>query len=356
MRLRCDAAIASALRVTSDNLADNGADRRGLMRRREFIALVGGVSAACAFAAQAQHTDRAPRIGVLLGVANDLEGQARITAFRQGLQERGWTDGRNIGLDLRFGVGGTDRVRAYAAELVSLSPGAILANGPQALAALGRETRTIPIVFVQVSDPVGAGFVASLARPGGNITGFTSFEYGTNRKFLELLKEIAPGVTQVAVILQPENPTNAGGFHEIEASAAAIGVQLTSVGVRGSADIEHGIEAFASKSNGGLIVIANPITNTNRELIIAARHRLPAIYGYRYFVTSGGLVSYGPDVTDLFRRSASYIDRILKGEKPGDLPIQQPTKFDLVINLKTAMALGIAVPPTLLARADEVIE
>jgi putative ABC transport system substrate-binding protein len=209
-----------------------------------------------------------------------------------------------------------------------------------------------------VADPFGGGFVTSLARPGGNITGFTSFEYATGGKWLELLKEIVPAVTQVVAILQPDNPSNAGAFHEIEVAAAATGVQLTSAGVRNSADIEHAIDAFARKSNGGLIVMANAITNSNRELIgaLAARHHLAAIYQYRYFVTIGGLVSYGPDVADLFRRSASYIDRILKGEKPGDLPIRQPTKFGLVVNLKTAKALGLTIPPALLARADEVIE
>jgi putative tryptophan/tyrosine transport system substrate-binding protein len=328
------------------------------IRRRDFIFTLGGAAAVRPFAAMAQQVKSVRRIGVLMAVANDAEGQARIKIFRAELERLGWLDGQNVQMDYRYGVGGVDRVRDYAAELIGTRPDVIVANGPQALAALRQHTSTIPIVFVQVADPVEAGFVASLPHPGGNITGFVSYEKSMAGKFLELLKEIAPGVTRVSVIITPDNATNALAAQVIEGVAASIGMPSTVAAVRDAAEIERSIDAFAHNSNGGLIVVANPITNTHRELIaaLAARHRLPAVYQYRYFVTAGGLASYGPDVNDLFRRSASYVDRILKGEKAGDLPVQLPTKFELVINLKTARNLGLTINRELLLRADEVIE
>jgi putative ABC transport system substrate-binding protein len=306
----------------------------------------------------AQQGKSVRRIGVLMAVANDVEGQARIKAFAAELERLGWLNGQNVQTDYRFFAGSVDRVREFATELISAKPDVIVANGPQALAAVHRQTSTIPIVFVQVADPVEAGFVSSLARPGGNITGFVSTEKAMAGKYLELLKEVVPGVTEVSVILNPDSATNTLFTRVIEGSAASFGMRSTSAPVRDAAEIERAIQAFAGNSNGGLIVLANPVTNTYRELIagLAARHRLPAIYQYRYFVTTGGLVSYGPDVNDLFRRSASYVDRILKGEKPGDLPIQLPTKFELVINLKTAMNLGLTISREFLLRADELIE
>jgi putative tryptophan/tyrosine transport system substrate-binding protein len=327
------------------------------IRRRDFIFTLGGAAAVRPLAAMAQQVKSVRRIGVLMAVANDAEGQTRIKAFRAELERLGWLDGKNVQMDYRFGVG-VDRVRDYATELIGAKPDVIVANGPQALAALGQRTSTIPIVFVQVADPVETGFVASMAQPGGNITGFVSTEKAIAGKYPELLKEVAPGVTQVSVILTPDNASNALFSHIIEGAAASIGMQSTSAAVRDAAEIERTIDAFASNSNGGLIVLANPVTNTYRELIaaLAARHRLPAIYQYRYFITSGGLASYGPDVGDLFRRSASYVDRILKGEKPGDLPVQLPIKFELVINLKTAKNLGLTISREFLLRADEVIE
>ena len=328
------------------------------MRRREFIAALGGAAATWRLPAMAQQVKSVRRIGVLMAVENDAEGQARIKAFQSESERLGWLHGQNVQIDYRFGVGGVDRVRDYATELIGARPDVIVANGPQALAALQQHTSAIPIVFVQVADPVEVGFVASLAHPGGNITGFVSYEKAMGGKYLELLKEIAPGVTRVSVIITPDNATNALFSHVIQGVAASIGMPLTSAAVRDAAEIERTIDAFASNSNGGLIVVANPITNTYRELIAAlpARHRLPAIYQYRYFITAGGLASYGPDVGDLFRRSASYVDRILKGEKPGDLPVQLPTKFELVINLKTAKSLGLTISREFLLRADELIE
>jgi putative ABC transport system substrate-binding protein len=327
------------------------------MRRREFIALLGG-AAAWPLAAQAQPV-RFRRIGVLNPfVENDAEVQANLMAFRQALEKLGWSDGRNVRIDYRWGGADPGRIRAHAKELVGLDPDVILVSTSLALQPLLRETRSIPIVFTQITDPVGSGFVASMARPGGNITGFAPGEFERFGKSLELLKEVAPQVKRVAVIRNPEQKPQEGMWRAIEAVAPSFKVQLTAADARNTAEVEHAVDRFASEPNGGLIVLPNPVTEGNRRLIIAmaARHRLPAVYAFRFFVTDGGLMSYAADLADQYRQAASYVDRILKGEKPSDLPVQQPTKFDLVINLKTAKALGIEVPPTLLARADEVIE
>jgi len=333
------------------------------MERREFITMLGCAAAMSSLlwplAAGAQQGDRMRRIGVLTNLAaDDPEGQARIAAFLQGLQQLGWTDGRKVRIDTRWAAGDPERIRRYAAELVALTPDVILATGSATVQPLLQATRTVPIVFVNVTDPVGAGVVASLARPGGNATGFTLYEYSTSGKWLELLKEIAPAVTRAAVIRDSAEPSGIGQFAAIQSVAPSFGVEVIPVNVRDATEIERGISAFARGSNGGLIVVVGASTTINRELIIthATRYQLPAVYPYRYFVTSGGLISYGPDPIDPFRRAAGYVDRILKGEKPADLPVQAPTKYELVINLKTARALGLEVPPTLLARADEVIE
>jgi putative ABC transport system substrate-binding protein len=329
------------------------------MRRREFITVLGGAAAAWPLYARAQQGDRMRRIGVLMSLtAEDPEGQVRLTAFLQGLQQLGWTDGRNVRIDTRWGAGDADRSRRYAAELIALAPDVILASGTSTMGPLLRATRTVPIVFTQVTDPVGAGFVDSLARPGGNATGFTLSEYGISGKWLELLKEIAPRVTRVAVLRDPDMAAGSGQLGAIQSVAPSFGVELSPVNVRDAPEIERAVAAFARSSNGGLIVSASGLAIVHRDLIItlAARHRLPAVYFARYFVTGGGLISYGSDNIDPHRRAAGYVDRILKGEKPADLPVQAPTKYELVINLKTAKALGIEVPPMLLARADEVIE
>jgi ABC-type uncharacterized transport system substrate-binding protein len=328
------------------------------MRRGEFITLLGGAMA-WPLAALAQQGERMRRIGVLMpSTADDPESPARVTAFAQGLQQFGWTDGRNVRIDYRWAAGDADRHRRYAAELVALSPDVILAGGSTAMMSLQQLTRTVPIVFVNIVDPVGAGFVESLARPGTNATGFVLYEYGMSAKWLELLKEIVPLLKLVAVLRDPAIASGAGQYAVIQAAAPSFGVELRAVGVGDAGEIERAITAFARSSNGGLIVTGSPLTLVHRDLIIAlaARHRLPAVYSFRYFAASGGLISYGPDTTEPFRRAASYIDRILKGEKPADLPVQAPTKYELVINLKTARALGLDVPPMLLARADEVIE
>jgi putative tryptophan/tyrosine transport system substrate-binding protein len=321
--------------------------------RRQFLTLLGGAAAAAwPLAARAQQGDRLRRIGVLMNLtADDLEASARVTALAQGLQQLGWTDGRNVRIDYRWGAIDADRSRRYAAELVALAPDVILAVGGPAVAAL--QQGAVPIVFVNVADPVGAGFVNSLARPGGNVTGFAPFEFSISAKWVELLKEIAPRVTRAAVIRDA-----AGPFGTAQAAAPSFGVEVRPVGVRDAPEIEHAVTAFARSSNGGLIVTAIPPSAAVSKLIVAlaARHGLPAVYSFRYYATSGGLISYGPDTHDPFRRAAGYIDRILKGEKPADLPVQLPTKYELVINLKTAKALGLDVPQTLLARADEVIE
>jgi putative tryptophan/tyrosine transport system substrate-binding protein len=329
------------------------------MRRRELITLLGGGMAAWPLAARAQQPDRMRRIGVLLSfAADDSEALARVGAFLQGLQQLGWTDGRNVRIDYRMTAGEADRSRTYASELVALGPDVILASGSSTVGPLLQSTRTVPIVFVDIVDPVGGGFVASLARPGRNATGFTNYEYGMSAKWLELLKQIAPRVTRVAVMRDPSLTSGTAMLAAIQAVAPSFGVELSPVDVRDVSEIERAVTAFARGSNDGLIVVGNPTANAHRELIItlAAKHRLPAIYPYRYYIASGGLISYGPDSIDQYRHAAGYVDRILKGEKPADLPVQAPTKYELVINLKTAKALGLDVPPTLLAQADEVVE
>jgi putative ABC transport system substrate-binding protein len=333
------------------------------MNRREFITLMGGAAASSSVfwplaALAQQRADRMRRVGVLLGLAeSDPEAQDRISVFRQHLQRLGWTEGRDVQLDYRFGADDLRRIQTYAAELVSIAPDVIFINSQPVLDAVRKATRTIPIVFTQVTDPVGNGLVASLARPGGNLTGFANFE-SIGGKLLELLREIAPSVTNVAVILNPENASNVAQFHVIRAAAQSSNVQLSKAEVQNTADIVQFVDAFASQPNSGLIVLASPTTNANRELIISltVRHRLPAIYPFRYFVTNGGLISYGLDNRDIVRRAASYVDRILKGANPGELPVEMPTRFELVINLKTAKTLGLDVPWFLQQRADEVIE
>jgi putative tryptophan/tyrosine transport system substrate-binding protein len=327
------------------------------MKRRDFITLLGG-AAAWPVAARAQQGERMRRIGVLVAVADDPEGQTRIAAFLQGLQQLGWVDGRNVQIDMRWAAGDPDRFRKYAAELVALAPDVILAAGGAVVPLLLQATRTVPIVFTQTSDPVGGGFVDSLARPGGNATGFLAFEYGISAKWLELLKEIAPRVTRAAVIRDVAIASGTGQWGALQSAAPSFGVELSPVNMRDASEIERAIAAFARSPNGGMILTGSALAVVHRDLIItlAARHKLPAIYYSRSFVTGGGLISYGPDPIDLHRRAASYVDRILKGEKPADLPVQAPTKFQLVINLKTARSLSLEVPPMLLARADEVIE
>jgi putative ABC transport system substrate-binding protein len=328
------------------------------MRRREFITLLGGAALGWPLAARAQQPERMRRIGILMAqAADDPDGQARVAAFLQALRELGWIEGRNIRFDYRWGGGDVDR-RKDAAELVALAPDVILAGGGQVVGPLREATRTLPIVFTQTPDPVGAGFVASLARPGGNATGFTNFEYGVSGKWLEVLREVAPGITRAAVLRDATNPAGTGQWGAIQAVASPLGVELSPIDVRERGEIERGVTAFAAGSNRGLIVSSSGFAILHRELIIAlaARHRLPAVYPFRFYAIEGGLISYGPDPIDPHRRAASYVDRILKGEKPGDLPVQAPTKYELVINLKTAKALGLTVPDSLLARADEVIE
>jgi putative ABC transport system substrate-binding protein len=328
------------------------------MKRREFITLLGGV-AAWPLAARAQQPEQMRRIGVLTNlVADDPEAQARVGAFLQGLQELGWAVGRNMRIEYRWGPGDADRTRGYAAELVALAPDVILTSGASALAPLLQATRSVPVVFAQVPDPVGAGFVNSLARPGGNTTGFITYEYGLSGKWLELLTQIAPSVTRAAVIRDPAVSAGTGQWGAIQAVAPSVRVLVSPVNVRDAGEIERDVAAFAHGSNSGLIVTASALAIRHRNLIVtlAARHRLPAVYYQRGFVTGGGLISYGPDFIDQYRRAAGYVDRILKGEKPSELPVQAPTKYELVINLKTAKALGLDVPQSLLARADEVIE
>jgi putative ABC transport system substrate-binding protein len=329
------------------------------VRRREFITLFGGAAATWPLVARAQQAGAVRRIGVLTGLAaNDPEGQARIAAFLQGLEESGWSVGRNVRIDIRWSAGNAADTRKYAAELVALAPDIILASTTPAVAALLQATRTIPIVFTVVADPVGAGFVDSLARPGGNATGFITFEYGLAAKWPELLKEIAPGTTRAAVLRDPAITAGIGQFAAIQTAAPSLGMEIVPVNVRDPGEIERGVAAFARVPNGGVIVTGSPLLALHRDLIImlTARHKLPAVYNTRYFVADGGLMAYGPDLVGQHRPAARYVDRILKGEKPADLAVQTPTKYELVINLKTAKALGIDVPPTLLARADEVIE
>jgi ABC-type uncharacterized transport system substrate-binding protein len=328
------------------------------LQRREFIALLCG-AAAWPLAARAQQSERIWRIGVLINLAaNDPEAQGRVAAFLQRLKDFGWREGRNLQLDYRWGAGSADYYRRQAAELVALSPDVILANGGAIVGPLQQVTRTIPIVFVQVTDPVGAGFVDSLARPGRNATGFIVFEYGIGGKWLELLRQVAPKLTRVSVLRDPANPAGAGLFGSIQTVAPSFGIEASPIDVRDADEIQRGVTIFAHGENGGLIVTPSSFSSVNRALIIAqaAHHQLPAIYPFRYFVSGGGLMCYGPNNLDQYRHAAEYVDRILKGEKPADLAVQNPTKYDLAINLKTAKALGLEVPPTLLARADEVIE
>jgi putative ABC transport system substrate-binding protein len=327
------------------------------MNRRDFVTLLGGAAAAWPLAARAQQPDRMRRIGVLMNLAaDDAEGQARIAAFVQALQRLGWSDGRNVRIDYRWAAGDAGRFHKYAEELLALLPDVILASATPSVQALQQVTDTVPIVFAIVADPVGAGFVDSLARPGGNVTGFTPFEYGISGKWLELIKELAPRATRVAVLR--DLTIGLGQLGAIQSVAPSLGIELRPVNVRDADEIERSIAAFAQGSNGALIVTASTSAIIHRELIttLAARNKLPAVYYTRYWVAGGGLMSYGPDFRDQFRQAAAYVDRILKGEKPADLPVQAPTKYQLVINLKTAKALGLTVPDSLLARADEVIE
>ena len=326
--------------------------------RRQFITLLGGAMAAWPLGARAQQAERLRRIGVLMSTASDhLESKARLAAFLQRLQGLGWVDGRNVRIDVRW-PGSDARIRSDAAELAALAPDVILATGTSGLSPLLAATRTVPIVFVAIADPVGGGFVESMARPGGNATGFTVFEYAIGAKWLELVKQIAPGLTRAAVLRDSQQISGGGQFGAIQAVAPSFGVELSPIDLRDAGEVERALAAFARNQNGGLIVTAGGLTLIHRELIIAlaARHRLPAIYWNRFYVTGGGLMSYGPDPIDQYRQGAGYVDRILRGEKPADLPVQAPTKYELVINLKTAKALSIEAPPTLLATADEVIE
>ncbi len=330
------------------------------MRRREFITLLGGAAAAWPLAAHGQQGERMRRIGVLTALADesDPEVKAWLKAFEDGLQRLGWEQGRNLRIDYRSASGDQQRLKTYASELVGAAPDALLAGALPALEALKRETRSLPIVFVQVSDPVKIGLVANLAHPGGNVTGFTTFEHSIGGKWLELLRDTTPATRRVVVLFEPDNASQPPYVEAIEASARSFGVQLTRAPVRNSAEVEHAIDAFAQQPNGGLIVVPTVNTIRHRDLIItlAARHHLPAIYPYRIFTTAGGFISYGIDLPDLYRRAASYIDLILKGAKPGELPVQLPTKFELVVNLKTAKALGLTIPEPFLQHADEVIE
>ena len=329
------------------------------MRRRDFITLLGIAAAAWPLTTGAQQAGGMRRIGVLMSLAaDDPQAQARLAAFVQGLQELGWADGRNVSIDTRWSAGNAADTRKFAAELVSLAPDVILASGGTVVGTLLQVTSTVPIVFTQTADPVGGGLVASLAQPGGNATGFAVFDYDMGGKWLELLKEIAPRVTRAAVLRDPAISQGIGQFGAIQSVAPSLGVAVSPVNIRDAGEIERVVTAFARGSNGGLIVTGSGLAIVHRELIItlAARHKLPAVYFQRGFVTAGGLISYGADPIDPHRRAATYVDRILKGERPADLPVQGPTKYDTAINLKTAKALGLTVPQSLLARADEVIE
>jgi ABC-type uncharacterized transport system substrate-binding protein len=328
------------------------------MRRRDFVAMLGAVITPSPIAVRAQ-PERTRRIGVLMATtADSWQSKPRLAAFARGLQQFGWIEGQNIRVDYRFAGGNADKMREYAAELVALTPDVILAHSSAAVAALLQATRTVPIVFTLVADPVGAGFVDSLAHPGGNATGFTAYEYSIGAKWLELLKEVAPNVTRVAVLRESAIAAGPAQFGAIQAAAPSLGVEVRPIDLRDAGEIERGVTAFARNSNGGFIITGSAVAGAHRELIIslAARYRLPAIYPYGSWVTDGGLMSYGTDYVDQFRRAAAYADRILKGEKPADLPVQAPTKYELHINLKAAKDIGIEVPGSLLARADEVIE
>jgi putative ABC transport system substrate-binding protein len=329
------------------------------MRRREVITLLGGAAVAWPLAARAQQSEQMRRIGVLMNViADDPEGQAGVAAFKQGLLQANWTEGRNVRIDTRWGANDVDLDRKYAAELVALAPDVFLASGTLSVAGLQHLTRTVPIVFVGLSDPVGAGFADTLARPGGNATGFMNFEYTLSGKWLELLKQIVPDLTRVAVLRDPVNPAGIAQFGVIQAAAQSLGVELRPVDSRDGGELERAITVFSRSANGGLIVTGSASNSAHHDLIIAlaAQYKLPAIYVDRFNIAAGGLISYGPDRVDQFRHAAGYVDRILKGEKPADLPVQASTKYDLVINLKTAKALGLIIPDKVLATADEVIE
>ena len=330
----------------------------GQTSRRAFIAALGG-AAAWPLVARGQQSERMPRIGFLHDYPlADSEGQLQLVAFREALQKLGWTDGRNVLIDYQSAAVDTDKLRTYATEMVARKPDIVLGSGATGTAALRRASHSVPIVFVNVTDPIGGGLVETLSRPGGNATGFTQFEFGISAKWLELLKQIAPSLTRVAVIRDPTALTGGGQLGAIQAVAPSLGVDVRPIDPHEPDDIERGLGAFAREPKGGLIVTSSRLARVHRELIIrlAARHGLPAIYAFRVYVTDGGLVFYGPDSTEPYRRAAGYVDRILKGEKPADLPVQAPTKYELVINLKTAKALGLDVPQSLLARADEVIE
>jgi putative ABC transport system substrate-binding protein len=329
------------------------------MERREFIVLLGGAAATLPLAARAQQAGQMRRIGVLMNVAAaDPEGQAQVAAFLQALRQLGWSEGGNVRIDTRWGENDVERDRRYAAELLAFAPDVILASGTLSVAALRRVTRTLPIVFAGVSDPVGAGFVDTLAQPSGNITGFMIFEYSLSGKWLELLKEIAPRLMRAAVLRDAANPAGIAQFGAVQAVAQSLGVELRPVDTRDAGEIERAIASFARAANGGLIVTPSASVSVHHDLIVmlAARYKLPAVYSSRPMVIGGGLICYGPDIVDQFRQAAGYVDRILKGEKPADLPVQAPTKYELVINMKTARALGLDLPAQLLARADEVIE
>ena len=328
------------------------------MQRRDFIIVLGGAAAAWPLAARAQQPDRMRRIGVLMNLgADDPEGQVRLKTFLQGLQTRGWIEGSNLRVDTCWGEGKAERFRSCAAELIGLAPDVILAGSGAAMPALMEATHSLPIVFVQTVDPVGQGYVASLAKPEGNATGFTQFEFSIGGKWLELLKQIAPQLTRV-VVLRDANVEGTAQFAAIQSAAPLFGVQVRPINVRDPGEIERGVNLFAARPDGGLIVTASANAAVHRDPIIALvnRHRLPAIYPFRYFVISGGMISYGPDPIEPYQRAAEYVHRILNGEKPGNLPVQAASKFELVVNLKTAKALGLSIPPTLVARADEVIE
>jgi putative ABC transport system substrate-binding protein len=327
--------------------------------RRQFLIAAGALSIAPLVAIAQPSAGRVRRIGLFFGLAeSDILGQSYVVAFRQRLQELGWTEGHNISIDYRWGTDDPARIRSYAAELVKLKPDVIVAQSGLVLPALQQETRTIPIVFTQITDPLTSGYVASLAHPGGNITGFAASEFAAAGKMVEVLKEVAPNIDRVTVILNLQQPPQVGMLQAIQAVAPSVHIRVTAAGVRDAVDVERAINTLAHASSAGLIVLPNPITNRHRDLIItlAARHRLPSIYRYRHFVASGGLVSYGERPEDSFRGAASYVDRILRGDKPGDLPVQQPTKFEMVINLKTAKTIGLRIPRAVISRADEVIE
>ncbi|HZP68911.1 MAG TPA: ABC transporter substrate-binding protein [Pseudolabrys sp.] len=328
------------------------------MRRREFISLLGG-AAVWPFVAAAQQAERLRRIGILMQIGeHDAESKIQVAAFLKSLEELGWIVGRNLQIDMRWAGGDSELIRQYAVELVALKPEVILAPGGTVVGALQRASRTLPIVFVNVTDPVGRGYIENLSRPGRNASGFTSFEFGMGGQWLQLLKESAPGVTRVAVLRDPVITAGIGYLAAIHALAPSFRIEVNPIDVRDARDMERAVAAFASRPNGGVILTPDPAAIAHRGLVIklASRHRLPAIYPFRYFAAEGGLISYGPDAVDAFRRAAGYVDRVLKGERPADLPVQAPTKFELVVNLKTAKALGLALPTSLLARANEVIE